>query len=161
MKRLIKKLLKEEEFKMESFFVAMYEGGGKEYAIKFGDNGPMYSENDDYYCYFLTTHNLDSLTNNPSKLTKISYSTESELKRYIKDYTNIFSDYNDNYGEYTQEELTSYDSKNFSEWVTYSDFNVDSNRFDMEIMDKIYIVEYHTSIVRSVDKDMMSKLTNL
>jgi len=161
MKQLIKKLLKEEEFKMESFFVAMYEENGKEYVIEFNSNSPTYSENDDYYCYYLTTNSLDKLISNPSRLTKISYQTESELKMYIKDYTNIFSKYDANYGDFTQEELTDYNSHNFSEWVTYSDFDVDDNRYYMEILKKSYIVEYRTSIIRYDQDDMISKLNSL
>jgi hypothetical protein len=159
MKGLIKKLLKEEEFKMESFFVPMSVLNGREHVLQFSDNYD--GDHDEYGRFYLNLWSPESFTDTPSRLTKLSYPNEKIVKANIFHYIDEFTGYNDEFGMYTQDELTDYKNENYSQWVEYSGFNVDENRYYMEILDKSYIVEYHTSIVRADQDDMISNLTNL
>ena len=181
MKDLVKKVLKEEELKVEEFFVLTCKENGREKAIEFVDNsghdaGGGVNIGNDYNLLYLVLHDLTNIKH--SQLVDISYPSAERLEHIKNTYLDMFTYYDEEYGDYTQDELTSYyvdedgnpqnrgyqHKKNpkYNEWVQYSDFNVADNKSDIRILEgEVNIVEFHVSIIRADNtKNLMSQLKN-
>jgi hypothetical protein len=137
MKNLIKKILKEEEFQLNKFYIPMFKDeDGDEWVISFESSYD--NDWDEYGRLFIGIHDLAYYYKNPQELVKLGYNTDSTVEYNRRFWLEALNQY--------RMEL---DQEEDEQWIDYSGFDFTENDEGIEALENLYIVEFHTSVIRN------------